>query len=164
MLVSLSTLLLPIREHIPALTNPVERADNHKDEDPGRADWKTETGYRGIHDWIRKGGPPSPSIYSTQGSRLSSTWGSPQIPQEEIDNLLGLPTLAKTVSGTRDEKDVENYLPFRTARKGHTKAKETPELMNMDKVGSIGDDDDVVRAVGRNTAFYDFYDDILTDN
>ena len=78
--------------------------------------------------------------------------------------MIGLPTLAKTVSETRDEKNVENYPPFRTARKGHTKAKETPELMNMDKVGSVGDEDDHVRAGGRNTAFYDFYDDILTDN
>jgi hypothetical protein len=61
-------------------------------------------------------------------------------------------------------KKVENYLPFQTARKGHTKAEKTPELMNMDKVGIIGDEDDDVRAVVRNTAFYEFYDNILADN
>ena len=152
---SLRTLLNPIRDHIPVLTNPVKRAEVQ-----GRASSKTGTGYLGIHDWIQKGGPPSPSIYSTRGSRRSSTWGSPQILQDEIDKLIGLPALPTTVSET--PKKVENYLPFQTARKGHTKAEKTPELMNMDKVGIIGDDD--VRAVVRNTAFYEFYDNILADN
>ena len=153
-----------MRDHIPTLTNPVERTNDQGNEVQSRASQKTETNYRGIYDWIQKDGPPSPSIYSIRGSRSPSTWGSSQIPQDEIDDLPGLPALPTTVYGTPKEKKVENCTHTQTAWKGHTKAKETPKLMNMGKIRSIGDGNDGMRHVDRNTAFYAFYDDIMADD
>jgi len=153
-----------MHDYIPALTNPVERADTHENEVQGRTSQKTETRYRGIHDWIQKDNPPSPSIYSTRGSRRSSTWGSSPIPQDEIDKLPGLLALPTTAYETPKGKKVENCVHVRTAWKGYTKAEETPKLMNMNKIGNIGDENDGMRHVNRNTAFYDFYDDIMADD
>lgn len=161
-LISSRAPLIQTVEHIPALTNPFERADDSEDEVQSHASYETQMGYCGIRDLIQNDSLPSPSVYSMRGSRRPSIWGSLQIPQDEVDKLLGLPAFPEMVYELPKEKKVESYVPVRTW-KGNANAKETRELMNMDKIGTIGNGGDSIKDCVRNTAFYGFYDDILTD-